>query len=369
MIRRKAAHGRDAAQGATFTKLRAALLAWYRRGHRDLPWRRTRDPYAVWLSEIMLQQTRVQTVIPYYERFLAALPTVHALAEAPLDEVLRLWSGLGYYRRARMLHRGAEYVVRGHDGRVPAELDALLRVPGVGRYTAGAIASIAFGKPAPLVDGNVARVLARVMLLDEVVRAPSAQRKLWAWAEELAAGEDPGALNQALMELGATVCVPRAPDCSACPLRARCRARAEGRQEELPRVPARKAPRRVGRVAIVARVGGGLVLAKRRSEALFGGLWEPPLLEGALDAAVERLRIEPQGLEARGSLVHVLSHRRISVDVFCTRLPRTPRWEPFGDYERIAVVEERRLEDHALSALACRVLATAGVRRPDFRRL
>jgi len=345
-------------------KLRGLLLDWYRAGHRDLPWRKTRDPYAIWVSEVMLQQTRVETVIPYYERFLAALPTVGALAEAPLDEVLRLWSGLGYYRRARLLHRGAQHVVSEHRGRVPDDVDALLAVPGVGRYTAGAIASIAFARPAPLVDGNVARVLSRVLLLDEDPRSAGAQHKLWEWARELSAGEDPGSLNQALMELGATVCVPRAPSCAACPVRALCGARAAGRQDELPRATARKAPARVSRVAIVARVGDAVMLAKRRAGALFGGLWEPPLLDTAPELA-SRLRLDPARLEARGSLVHVLSHRRIAIDVFSTQLAKDPRWAPFGDYEKVDRVRGTSLEALALSALARRVLATADLRNEE----
>ena len=207
--------------------LRRKLLAWYRAHRRDLPWRRTRDPYAIWISEAMLQQTRVETVIPYYERFLARFPDVEALATADADDVIALWAGLGYYSRARNLHRAAQVVMERHAGRLPDDVDLLRELPGVGRYTAGALASIAFDKPAPIVDGNVARVLARLLGIDADVRSREVQERLWSEAEQLARGEDPGALNQALMELGAVLCTPRAPRCPACPwTRALRRARA-----------------------------------------------------------------------------------------------------------------------------------------------
>src|SRR5512134_738690 len=214
--------------------VRRALLAWYRRERRDLPWRRTRDPWAIWVSETMLQQTRVETVIPYYERFMQRFPNVAALADADTDELMSHWAGLGYYSRARNLKAAASQVVREHGGRVPGDVEALRALPGVGRYTAGALASIAFDRPAPIVDGNVARVLARLLDLDLDVRSPAGQRRLWAEAEALANGPSPGDLNQALMELGALVCTPRTPRCADCPVRRRCRGRAAGRAEALP---------------------------------------------------------------------------------------------------------------------------------------
>ena len=201
------------------SEVRGALLGWYRRHKRDLPWRRTRDPYAIWLSETMLQQTRVETVIPYYERFLARFPSVQALAEAAPDEVSKLWSGLGYYSRARNLHAAARKVVDGYGGELPSDVAALQELPGIGRYTAGAVASIAFDRAAPIVDGNVARVLARLLDLRDDVSAPATQQRLWAEAEALARGPKPGDLNQSLMELGALICTPRAPKCLLCPLR------------------------------------------------------------------------------------------------------------------------------------------------------
>ncbi|RIK91917.1 MAG: A/G-specific adenine glycosylase, partial [Proteobacteria bacterium] len=195
-----AARARDGSDrgGDAVAPLRDALLAWYRVARRDLPWRRTRDPYAIWVSETMLQQTRVEAVIPYYERFLARFPTVGALASADLDDVLSQWAGLGYYSRARNLKRAAEQVVAEHAGRLPEEPDALQRLPGIGRYTAGAIASIAFDRAAPIVDGNVARVLARLVGLREPIEDAAVRARLWREAERLADGPAPGDLNQAL---------------------------------------------------------------------------------------------------------------------------------------------------------------------------
>src|ERR1035438_6680659 len=200
---------------------RRDLLHWYRRHHRQLPWRATRDPYRIWVSEIMLQQTRVETVLPYYARWLRAFPTVHALAQAKDDRVLKLWEGLGYYSRARNLHRAARIVVREYDGKLPRTANGLRQLPGIGRYTAGAIASIAFGERVPLVDGNVARVFARIFAITTNVKAPRTMDKLWQLAEQLIPDRDPGDFNQALMELGALVCTPKNPRCDAWPPRDR----------------------------------------------------------------------------------------------------------------------------------------------------
>ncbi len=204
------------------------LLAWYAKAGRDLPWRRSRDPYRVWLAEIMLQQTGVTTVIPYYARFLDRFPHVGALAEAALDEVIALWAGLGYYSRARNLHATAQHVMTEHGGAFPADLAALTALPGIGRSTAGAILSIAFDRKAPILDGNVRRVLARLFALREEPRRPAAEKQLWAWAEALTPPERPHDYAQAIMDLGATVCTPRRPACDRCPLAALCRGKGSG---------------------------------------------------------------------------------------------------------------------------------------------
>jgi A/G-specific adenine glycosylase len=289
---------------------------------RDMPWRRTRDPYAIWVSEIMLQQTRVTTVIPYWQRWMARFPSVHTLADAPLDDVLAHWAGLGYYSRARNLHRGAREVVARWNGELPRAADELREVPGIGAYTAGAIASIAHGERAPLVDGNVARVLARVFELDDDVKSTRGQKLLWRLAgavmDALDAADAPGDLNQGLMELGATVCSPRAPACLACPLADLCAARAAGRQDELPVVPARRSPEQlplIDSVALWATRGGDILLARRRPEGLFGGLWELPQGLTADDAA-RRAGVELRGVgDEVATHEQVLSHRRMRLRI------------------------------------------------------
>ncbi|HEU5310422.1 MAG TPA: A/G-specific adenine glycosylase [Candidatus Eisenbacteria bacterium] len=246
----------------THTALRRAILRWYLRNRRDLPWRRTRDPYAIWVSEIMLQQTRVETVIPFYERFLERFPTVHSLADAHEDAVIAAWSGLGYYRRARHLRAAAAVVVREHGGRVPEDLEALRRLPGIGEYTAAAIASVAFGRAAAAVDGNVIRVLARIEGLRGSRVSSQLKRDVTRTAERLAGGRNPGDWTQALMELGALICLPRDPRCGDCPVRAMCAARASGEPGRYPEALATRAPQRVERVMLAAWKGDRLFLVR-----------------------------------------------------------------------------------------------------------
>jgi A/G-specific adenine glycosylase len=252
------------------------LLDWYDQTAAELPWRYDTDPYRVWLSEIMLQQTQVETVVPYFERFTTRYPTVNALAAAALDEVLKLWEGLGYYSRARNLHKAAQ-VVTGNGGKFPDTLEGLRALPGVGRYTAGAIASIAYGLPAALVDGNVIRVFARLMDYAEDVKTSGAQAQMWAWAEQWIPTERPGDYNQALMELGRTVCTPRSPKCETCPIQAFCQAYANGTQATRP-VKSRAAPKPHYIVAagVIYGEDGRLLIAQRPLDGLLGGLWEFP---------------------------------------------------------------------------------------------
>jgi A/G-specific adenine glycosylase len=356
-------------------RLRQALLGWFSLAHvreaREMPWRKTRDPYAVWLSETMLQQTRAQTVVPYYERFLRELPTVRHLAEAPESRVLELWSGLGYYRRARMLQAAAKQIVESFGGALPGEVAELRRLKGIGAYTAGAVASIAFGKAAALVDGNVARVLARLFAVEDDVKSSRGMARLWAIAEELVSevgGAEAGDWNQALMELGATVCLPRKPRCGECPAAALCEARALGLVETLPRTAPKRKPATVGRVAVVLASPQGVLLARRRADVLFGGLWEPPSGDAEPDGAnglvalASRLGVDAGSLTVAGEVVHVLSHRRLFVQVVRGVLGRRRQWPlPGPEYDAIERVSLDTLGTRAQASLARKVLAVAEV--------
>jgi A/G-specific adenine glycosylase len=300
-----------------------AIVAHYASAKRDLPWRRTRDPYAIWVSEIMLQQTRVATVIPYWERWMAKFPTVTALAGAPLDDVLAAWAGLGYYSRARNLHAGARAVRERWGGELPRRAAELREVPGIGPYTAGAIASIAFGERAPLVDGNVARVLARVFVLTDDIKSSAGQKALWRRAEELMQalpdGTAPGELNQGLMELGASLCAPASPRCLACPLAKLCDARRTGRQDELPIAARRKQEHELpilARTLVWIEDGGQIVLGRRRADGLFGGLWELPEREAVLGLG-GTAEAEPVAYHDQ-----TLTHRRLRVAVVRGSLDR-----------------------------------------------
>jgi len=301
------------------------LLAWFAQHARDLPWRRDRTPYRVWVAEVMLQQTQVTKVQEYYTRFIACFPTVLALAEAPLEDVLKQWEGLGYYSRARALHRAAQVVVAEHNGELPADVEALRRLPGIGAYTAGAIASIAFGIPAPAVDGNVRRVMARVL----------------AWAEPDAAGleaavrawilpESSGAFTEALMELGATLCRPKSPQCLLCPWCDLCQARALGQPESFPtRKPRKPVPHYDVAAAVTTRDDGRVLVARRRQDDMLGGLWEFPggkREDGeSLPEALRRELQEEMGIQATVGqqlivVKHAYTHFRITLHAFACRL-------------------------------------------------
>jgi A/G-specific adenine glycosylase len=301
--------------------LRARLLEWYDRSRRDLPWRRTRDAYAIWLSEVMLQQTQVSTVLPYWERFLQRFPTVEALAAAPLPEVLAAWRGLGYYSRARNLHRAAQEVVAHLGGKLPSSAAALRALPGFGRYTAGAVASIAFGEPAPLVDGNVARVLSRLFEVEGLPGDKAREARLWELAGALVQGERPGDFNQALMEHGATVCRPDNPLCLLCPVREGCLAHRHGRVHELPPARVRAPPKRMTLAVAVWPHAGRLLFARRAEKGLFGGLWELPTAEVDADTpdtvATARLTEAlgtPVSLQAPlGTVRRQLTHRALTL--------------------------------------------------------
>ena len=313
--------------------LQRRLLAWYRRHRRDLPWRRTRDPYRIWVSEVMLQQTTVKAVVPYYESFLARFQGVAALAAAREDDVVAAWSGLGYYHRARNLHRGARHVVDQHAGLFPKTLEAALAIPGVGLYTASAVLSIAYDVALPVVDGNVRRVLARLFAL----RGPKWRKDgpYYNRAQEVLAASAPGDWNQAVMELGATVCTPRHPACPACPLRQDCRALALEIVDRLPEGRARRTPVPVTVAAALVERQGRILLVRRAEGRLMGRMWEVPqtsLESRGLPDLVDELR-ERHGLDVRPGRLRArarpaITFRRIRVEAYEARLARQPPADP-----------------------------------------
>jgi len=307
--------------------LHDALLPWFESKSRDLPWRRTRDPYLVWLSEVMLQQTTVRAVMPYFERFARRFPSVAELAAAEEDDVLALWSGLGYYQRARNLHRAARHMVEAHAGRFPSTLEEALTTPGIGRYTASAVLSITSGLPLPVVDGNVRRVLSRLLAL--AGEPWSRDTAFYELAEILLHRSRAGDWNEALMELGATVCVPRRPACAACPLQSMCRAHAEGSEDRFPAPRPRRAPVGITVAAALVECGGALLLARRSEGALLSRMWEVPQtsLECSGPPDLESEVLERYGLSiSQGELVVVASHaitfRRIRLEGYLAELER-----------------------------------------------
>jgi A/G-specific adenine glycosylase len=294
---------------------RRRLLGWYDKHARDLPWRRTRDPYAIWLSEIMLQQTQVGTVVGYFDRFLKAFPTIQALAGAKEQDVLRLWEGLGYYRRARQLHKAAKALVAEHGGGFPCDPEVVRRLPGIGRYTAGAILSIAFDLPEPILEANTLRLLSRLLGYDGDPRSSEGQRLLWAMAEAVLPRRGAGQLNQALMELGSEVCKLRLPDCEACRVASLCRAREQGSQEEIPRPKAKPRIEAVREAAVIVRHRGRVLLVRWPEGRRWAGLWDFPrfALRETEQVAVgrelcENVRALTGAVISPGRCLHTLSH-------------------------------------------------------------
>jgi A/G-specific adenine glycosylase len=347
--------------------IRRALLAWYRRHARDLPWRRTRDPYRIWLSEVLLQQTRVETALPYFEQFTRRFPTVRHLARAKLDDVLRLWAGLGYYRRARNLHQAARIIANEHDGAFPQTIGELQRLPGIGPYTAGAIASIAFNERAAVVDGNVTRVLARLFAIRAPIDTSATRRRLWTLAEALLAPRAPGQFNQALMELGSRVCLPGQPACLVCPLRTRCAAAARRIQGRLPvRRPKRPVPR-VEAVAAAIPSNGCYLIVQRPPTGLLGGLWTLPgdeVSDGRSHAAVLRARLKALlGIDVvvgtrLGTVEHVFSHRVLKLHIYrCEQRGGRPLESKNG---RARWLSPRRFHRYAFASVDRKALALLG---------
>jgi A/G-specific adenine glycosylase len=319
----------------TFTPdhLRRALLAWYDANRRNLPWRESTDPYRVWVSEVMLQQTRVDAVIPYYNRWLATFPDLESLASAELQEVLKHWEGLGYYSRARNLHDAACLVRERYNGRLPDTYSTLRELPGIGEYTAGAIASISYNQTHPAVDGNVRRVLSRIF--DMPAPDTRAVRQV---AERVVDPQRPGDFNQSLMELGATVCVPRKPSCSACPIQTVCRALANGTVEQRPGRKTKKSIPHEQVNTLICINDGSVLLRQRPYDGLLGGLWEFPESQNP-----------PRFARRIGDVTHVFSHKRITYGVYlCLAVPPTEipgEWIAMADLAKYPLsTAQRKIE-------------------------
>jgi A/G-specific adenine glycosylase len=357
-------------------RIARALLDWFSRAARDLPWRRTRDPYAIWVSEIMLQQTQVKTVIAYWERWMRNLPTIQALAEAAPERIHKLWEGLGYYTRVRNLQKAAQHIVACHGGRFPRDYDAILELPGIGRYTAGAIASIAFNQPRPVVDGNVMRVLTRLFGIEENPREKATNARLWRLSEELVnaaaqlcpdkkgprtkittrastigSDERCSYLNQALMELGALVCTPKQPRCMICPVRLQCAAERTEKTSVLPNLGLRAAATSRCFAAFVLERSGRFLVRQRPAGVVNAHLWEFPNIELAGRAAGSGLaraarKVLGPGIKLTEKLCvikHSITRYRITVEAFLAAATKTAEppdfageWRTLSQLRRLA---------------------------------
>jgi len=344
----------------TLAKFQSSLLGWFSAHRRDFPWRSSRDPYRIWIAEIMLQQTRIAAVLPYYDRFLKKFPTVESLRRARLQEVLKMWSGLGYYSRARNLHRAAKEIVSTHDGQFPRGHNEALALPGIGNYTAAAVLSIAYDVPLAVLDGNVARVLARLGAVRGELREPATWRKLSERAQHLLAFEAPGDWNQALMELGEVICTPQSPRCSVCPISRWCRARKLKLTAEIPAIRKKRAPVNVRIAAAILLDSKNRTLLIRdpgaHDHVLFSRMWQFPAVEVArapkdeLTAHLHAiLKIDPASfhLEALPQARHGVTFRNITLLPFLARvarLPKLPRTRilPLDDLARLPVSSATR---------------------------
>lgn len=344
------------------------LLNWWDQGHSDLPWRRSKDPYAIWIAEVMLQQTQIATVTPYYKRWMARFPTVSAVVQAPLDDVLKVWEGLGYYRRARNLHAAAAIILDMYNGHLPDTVSELMKLPGIGRYTAGAIASIAFGRQVPVLDGNIIRVLSRLTDLEEDVTKSHTRKELWQLASDIVPAEKTGDYNQALMELGQRVCVPSTPQCIGCPVSNFCLARERGTQYERPVRPPRKHIPHYDVVAGVIRhsqisADAKFLIARRPLDSMLGGLWEFP--GGKVEAsenyeeALRREIAEELAIDIRvgrylTEVKHAYTHFRITLHVFyAEHIKGIPQHIGVADHAWVSLSD---LERYAFAATDLRII-------------
>ncbi len=301
------------------------VIAWFAEAQRALPWRRDPTPYHVWIAEIMAQQTRLAAVQPYYERFLKRFPDVATLAAAPLDDVLAAWSGLGYYRRAHHLHHAARLVVNRYGGQLPSDVLELQQLPGIGRYTAGAIASIAFGRPVPLLDGNVMRVFTRLYDLSGDITRSGTRSELWRLVEAHVPTDDPRSYNEGLMELGALVCTPRSPACSQCPIRGSCRAQQNGTVALRPVKKAKAEPVNVRLLSVLVRnLAGAVLLARQNDQGIYAGLWGlphcPAVGHNDRQTLAAGLKLPMKFGRKLGRIEHVLTHRRLILDLYTAEL-------------------------------------------------
>lgn len=310
--------------------IRTPLLQWYDANRRDLPWRHTRDPYRIWVSEIMLQQTRAAAVIPYYRRFFETLPTVESLAACPQETLLKLWEGLGYYSRAKNLQKAAMVLTETCDGRFPQRAEELQKLPGIGPYTAGAIASIAFDEPEPAVDGNVLRILARLQDDERDILQPAVQKDYRTYLKGQM-GHRPGDFNQSFMDLGSLVCLPETPKCESCPLQSLCLSKKKGTQSLRPVRTKKKPRRREALTVFVLQDGQGLWVRRRPEEGLLGGLYELPNVPGTLSAEEAGQQLTRWGLRLTGDVLfytrkhiftHVEWHMQVCVCAAAGEMPR-----------------------------------------------
>lgn len=331
------------------SKLVPLLLDWFAANARDLPWRRTRDPYAIWVSEIMLQQTQVKTVIPYWERWMRELPTIETLAKARAEKIHKLWEGLGYYTRVRNLQRAAQQIVAQHAGKFPENFDYILALPGIGRYTAGAISSIAFDQPRPIVDGNVIRVLTRVFGITGDPREKKTNALLWQLAEELVLQSSRTTrhapccshFNQSLMELGALVCTPRSPQCAVCPIKKLCAAQKENLQEQLPNLPKREAATEQRFIAFIVERDGNYLVRQRPADAVNAHLWEFPNMEATTVRQKSAAPFQVVSASPLCTIKHSITRYRITLEAWRAKLEETSpnvlgRWLSLSQLHKLA---------------------------------